>query len=90
MTILEPCEKHEVSNCSICSGLDKRLQDAERRPPGSGRRPGRKARIERLPFGVVHADYPGRCADCGVWFEAGEPIRHSDKVDGWVSTECCG
>lgn len=83
---VEPCDLHAVSNCSMCSGLDKRLQ-AQTRQRGTG---SRRVRFERLPPGGVHARYSGRCAGCGVFYEAGEAVRYSDIADGWVSMECCG
>jgi hypothetical protein len=29
---MEPCELHEITGCSICSGLDKRLAEQDRTP----------------------------------------------------------
>lgn len=89
MMTVEVCELHEVSNCSICSGLDKRLQERERTRPTGGARV-RVMRFEPLPPGGVHSSYSGRCAGCGVFYEAGEPIRYDATVEGWVSMECCG
>jgi hypothetical protein len=88
---LEVCELHEVSNCSICTGLDKQLQIREQQRTTRATT-GRSVRIrlEALPPGGVHAMYPGRCANCGVFFEAGEAIRYSESADGFVSMECCG
>jgi hypothetical protein len=40
--------------------------------------------------GWIEARYPGRCAECGEWFDPGAPIRRwADGPIGWVA-QCCG
>lgn len=55
-----PCLLHEVTNCSICSGLDKQRAKDDREPDGP----------------VIAARHPGKCAICGEPFDVGRAIRH--------------
>jgi hypothetical protein len=76
----QPCDLHELTGCSICSGLDKQLaaEDAEALP-------------KRIAPGVVLSAWPGKCAFCGADFPKGEAIRYSNAAGGWtpVSGACC-
>lgn len=77
----QPCSLHEITGCSICSGLDKQLkaeEEAESTP-------------ERVGPGVVLSAWPGKCAGCGADFPKGEAIRYSNAAGGWtpVSGACC-
>lgn len=79
--LAQPCDLHEMTGCSICSGLDKKLKaekEAETVP-------------ERIAPGVVWAVWPGKCAFCGADFPQGEAIRWSNAAGGWtpVSGACC-
>lgn len=65
---LEPCALHEITNCSACSGLDKKLA-AEEREYGIF-----------LPVGI--ASHPDKCSKCGEFFPAGTTIRKTDA--GWI------
>lgn len=61
VTAYEPCDLHEITNCSVCSGLDKKLADAEREdftPAG--------------PFGP--AVFLGKCPKCGEFIDVGALI----------------
>ena len=63
MTGYEPCELHEVSNCSTCSGLDKQLTAEES--------------FERLgPF--TPAQISGKCPKCGESFDVGTLVYVTD------------
>lgn len=77
----QPCELHELTGCSICSGLDKQLQAEEEQETAP----------QWLAPGVVAAGWPGKCAGCGADYPAGTPIRHSSALGGFTPTsgECC-
>jgi hypothetical protein len=80
VTSAEPCELHELTGCSICSGLDKKLA-AEDAPVD----------LETLgspPPGHAWAQWPGRCAGCREPYDRGDMIRFSKTADGFVGT-CC-
>lgn len=64
MNSYEPCLLHEITNCSTCSGLDKRIA-AEEKPEWTG--------------GVWTATHPGKCPRCGEYFDAGTAIYSSDS-----------
>lgn len=89
MTEYAPCDLHEVTGCSICSGLDKKLakEDQElswNELTGVGL-------AERVAPGIVRARYAGKCAYCGADYPEGEPIRFSKSANGWTpaSNACC-
>ena len=78
----EPCNLHEITNCSICTGLDKEqlAEDTGTLWSDFG---------QYRPLGTVFAaQRAGRCASCGHRFEAGADIRWSSDVSGWVEKEC--
>jgi hypothetical protein len=82
-----PCDLHELTGCSICSGLDKKLA-AEETNTG----PLTWEQIQTLgspPPGHAWAQWPGRCAGCGEPFDSGDPIRMSKTAGGWVAVGCC-
>lgn len=56
VTEYKPCELHEITNCSTCSGLDKKLA-AEENLSATG------------PF--APALFPGKCPKCGEWYDRG-------------------
>lgn len=64
MTAYEPCELHEITNCSVCTGLDKRLA-AEEKPEWTG--------------ATWTAQHPGKCPRCGEFFDVGATIYSSDS-----------
>jgi hypothetical protein len=83
-TATTPCDLHELTNCSICTGADKRheasLQESEYD----------RGALPRLPGGpTIHAKFSGSCAGCGRRYPAGTPIHHSSEYDGWIGVECC-
>lgn len=59
----EPCELHEITNCSTCSGLDKRLAKQEIEWTG----------------GLTTALHPGKCPRCGEVFDVGTTIYSSES-----------
>lgn len=76
-----PCDLHELTGCSICSGLDKKLakEDTE-------------VDIMTLgspPPGHAWCQWATKCAGCGEAIERGEPIRFSKLANGWVGAVCC-
>lgn len=93
MAAVEPCDLHELTGCSICSGLDKKLAAEElaaeeRRPFGSGLLTwGDAAALGSPPPGHFWAQYDGKCARCGEWFAAGTPLRSGPN--GWIAVGCC-
>lgn len=67
-----------VSSCAHCTGRDG----------------GERAERERIKAllarpGVAPAQFKGQCADCGSWYQAGEPIKHADGY-GWIASCCIG
>lgn len=79
---MERCIIHEQLWCAICNGDAKRAEDDE------------KLTVIRhddtLPPGLVAAQFPGHCADCGRSYDEGEVIRMSRSAEGWVPVSCCG
>lgn len=75
------CELHEVSNCSVCSGLDKKLAKEDA--------PVDLETLGSPPPGYTWAQWPGKCAGCGQDFDRGEPIRYSKTSEGFVGNGCC-
>jgi hypothetical protein len=82
--LIEPCELHEITNCSICTGLDKMLA-AEQAPSYAAE----VGRVAGLPPGHRRAQWDGSCKSCGTEYDAGEVIRFSKTADGWVGIGCC-
>lgn len=79
------CELHEMTNCGICNGAEKRYQDSMRDfvnsspgtyPAGSSNGP------------TIEAKFNGHCKGCGRAYTAGVAITHSRDHDGWIA-ECC-
>jgi hypothetical protein len=83
-----PCDLHELTGCSICSGLDKKLaaEDAQQTGPLTW---DQVMALGSPPPGHTWAMWPGRCAGCGEPFSAGDPIRMSRTDGGWVAVGCC-
>lgn len=75
----EPCELHEITNCSICTGADKAEKKAEQT---------REEELLAKP-GYVRSTLGGRCAKCQCYFPVGSVIRYSEANKGWVSMSCC-
>lgn len=59
----EPCKLHEITRCSICTGLDKRLKSFERSSEFGG---------------FTSAKHPGKCPKCGETFDVGTTIYATD------------
>lgn len=76
-----PCDLHEMTGCSICSGLDKKLAKEDA--------PVDIMTLGSPPPGHAWAQWPGKCAGCGTAYEIGEPIRFSRSANGWVPAVCC-
>lgn len=79
--VTQPCDLHEMTGCSICSGLDKKLA-AENGPVDL-------MTLGSPPPGHAWAQWPGKCAGCGDNFDRGDPIRFSRSANGWVGAVCC-
>lgn len=69
MAAVEPCFLHEITNCSICTGLDKKLAAEERES-------------FELNGPTAYALYPGKCPKCGEQFEVGKLIYRTEA--GWI------
>lgn len=84
----EPCFLHEITNCSTCTGLDKKLAAEESFPTFDvgGWNGVVQAMRGRAP-NTFPARYAGKCAGCGERFNAGAPIR-ADSSGGWLAG-CC-
>lgn len=84
--MLEPCELHEVSNCSICTGVDKKYEASLELP--SYDRDGEVLPV--IPGGpTIWSKFPGTCTSCGRRWQDGEPIHHPREGDGWIGVACC-
>ena len=80
----EPCEKHELTNCSICTGKDRKFRASLEEPQYD------RGALPKIPGGAtIFANYPSTCAGCGRRYPKGEPIHHSQDHDGWVGVSCC-
>jgi hypothetical protein len=60
VTAIGPCPLHEITNCSVCTGLDKK-RDRER------------FELAMFPPRIV-ARHPGICPKCKQFFDVGMPI----------------
>ena len=87
----EPCDLHEITNCSTCSGLDKKLakEDAEADLGPTSPMSWSSLAAAVVEPGEVIAKWSGNCAWCGRRYEAGETIKFSQKHDGWVTVMGC-
>lgn len=83
--MLEPCELHEVTNCSICTGQDKKFEASLE--PSYDQDRGVAPLIGGGP--TIFAHYPGTCASCGRRWQEGDPIHRPRDGDGWIGVECC-
>jgi hypothetical protein len=83
MVSIEPCEKHEIINCSICHKPPPPL----RIKTGGG---GGKFSSGPVSGGnvTITAKYPGRCYECRETFEVGDPIKRSFDDEGWICSDC--
>lgn len=81
-----PCELHEITNCSVCTGWDKAYQDTLEDSPPDDLPP-----LPRHPDGhpSIYSRFPGTCIGCGRRYERWTPIHHSQEHDGWVGLDCC-
>lgn len=85
-----PCKLHELTGCSICSGLDKKLATEEAQFDAAGWDAIAGAAERRIAPGIVRSQYSGLCAGCKTPYGVGAAIRHSGAANGWVGMECCG
>lgn len=73
MSAVEPCEKHEVSNCAFCRPTTASVQ--------------RRA-LERPLLGPwFEARWPGNCDGCDEEYQAGDQIR-ADGEGGYLYGTC--
>lgn len=72
------CEVFDLPtySCAHCTGRDGGETAARER----------RTRLLDLP-GIVAARFAGQCAECGTWYQPGEPITHVDGY-GWAAS-CC-
>lgn len=80
----QPCEKHELTNCSICTGVDKQFDSSLTEAAYDQ---GLPPRIAGGP--TIFANFAATCASCGRRYPKGEPIHHSREDDGWIAVSCC-
>lgn len=66
---VEPCDLHEIGNCSTCSGLDKKLASEERES-------------FELVGPTAYALFPGKCPKCGEFFDVSAKIYRTEA--GWI------
>jgi hypothetical protein len=80
-----PCEKHEVSNCSYCTGAEEAFAASLEEPELD------RGALPFIPGGVtIFAQYPGHCGRCGRGYPRGTAIhRRRDNDDGFVGVDCC-
>lgn len=90
MVSVEPCDKHEISNCALCSGaaeaFDRSLGtsfDEDVLEPG-----------DPLPIilgaVVIRSKFAGTCAGCGRRLHEGTTIFQDRATnDGWKGYACC-
>lgn len=69
MTDYEPCKLHEITRCSVCTGLDKRLARE-------------RFRLALFPP-TIEARHPGQCPKCEQSFDVGTPITLTMGLE-WI------
>lgn len=82
---LTPCDLHEVTNCSICTGADKAYEETLREPTPEGPPP-------HISGGVtIWAQFPGHCAQCGHSYQPNAAIHrpYGGLDGGWIGVDCC-
>lgn len=82
--LMEPCEIHEIWPCAECNGDAARQREEAMRD-----RLVREGGPVRIGGGVVLAQFPGQCCDCGESFDAEDPIMRSKSDRGWTGVGCC-
>lgn len=65
----QPCELHELTGCSICSGLDKKLAAEEFEVPAHGYQ--------------IEARWAGKCPKCGEEWPVGQAI-YLTSASVWI------
>lgn len=78
MTEVEPCEKHDIINCSICH----HPSNPPRLKIGAGG--GKFTSGHRF----IEAKYPGHCYECRSPFDEGDRITRSLDDEGWICEDC--
>lgn len=78
----EPCELHEIFPCALCNGDAKKLEESTRTPSGGN--------APCIAPGIYLAQFPGRCASCGLNYGEESPIRYDNEAGGWTAMGCCG
>lgn len=84
---LEPCDLHELTGCSICTGVDRTYSASLVEQATTWEDTPVPRRIEGGP--TIRARFAGHCAGCGRSYPPGEPIHRPAKSDGWLAVECC-
>jgi hypothetical protein len=67
--VTQPCDLHELTGCSICSGLDKKLAAEEKE-------------TFTVIGPAIRSEYPGKCPKCGDFFPGGTAISYTEA--GWI------
>lgn len=87
MGTLDKCSIHEMMNCAICNGDDKRFQ-ASTQPSWYDRQHEQYGdRSKPKPVSWFIAEYDGRCFSCGLHYEPGDEIA---VQSGRYYCEDCG
>ena len=86
---MQPCDLHDLSNCAICNGTERRFQESLKETPvWTRRREAADAGGPRRSGPTIAARFDGHCAGCGRSYGEGDFITHSRDDDGWIA-ECC-
>lgn len=82
---MSPCDLHEVTNCTYCTGNDKRFEESLVDPEPDASTP-----LPVIPGGpTIRARFAGNCKSCGRRYQVNEGIHHDRDADGWIGVECC-
>jgi hypothetical protein len=84
MAEVEPCEKHEIINCSICH----HPSNPPRITVGAGGGKFSRPRTISSDHRWIQAKYPGHCYECHSPFEEGDLITRSLDDEGWICEDC--
>jgi hypothetical protein len=81
MAVIEPCEKHDIINCSICHHPP---EPSRLKVSGGGGKFSSGSGDHRW----IEAKYPGHCYECHSSFEEGDLITRSLDDEGWICEDC--
>jgi hypothetical protein len=79
MVSIEPCDKHEIINCSVCHKPPVPLRIKVGRGGG---------KFSSASTGRLQAKFPGFCYQCHAPIDVGDPITRSFDDEGWVCEDC--